>query len=233
MKMRTGPRKDRSKLLTIRVERARRVFEFVMDAEITDWLVYDVINKLEIDELHVFQPDDQRAFSGESLLKRATLPIKIRDWFPMACQLIQEARIDDYNTHALFSDNASHCLFRIDGRRPIGPANLQCEIRLSRRLFSGRNPAAPDAIRLVVAHELAHAFDLLRFTGPAILDWNEYWRKPLAEGRNCRQVLQRIEDLALRLDDYGSQSELESLRRFWPSHAEEWIEAARKLRDGE
>jgi hypothetical protein len=121
--------------------------------------------------------------------------------------------------------------FEVMANRPGGPAALECEIRLSTHVF-GKESVTLDTIKLIIAHELAHAFDLMRLSVPAVMNWNDFWNKPLARGTRCKQALLTIERWSQQLDDYGSQSELDCLRKYWPSYAEQWLQAGEELRAG-
>jgi hypothetical protein len=209
------------------------------------WVVEEVLDSLENDTLLVFNPDDERAFEcafnkkEEYLVNhRATLPVKIREWLPVGCQSIVDLCAANFqaekNPHLLgvYRNNAHQCLYPITGDTPPGPAALHCEVLLNLPSWLRRETKQGiDAFKLVIAHELVHAFDLMRFAVPAAMDWDEFWRKPLGEGCKCDLAHEQLEMTSLFIDDYDSMNELIQVQQFWPSAAPRWFKAYQKERE--
>src|SRR5688500_9884534 len=98
--------------------------------------------------------------------------------------------------------NAHESIFPVDGLCPFGPAAFTGEIVLTERAFPKDNsPEEIDAFAFVVAHELVHVFDAMRFVVPAIMDWKQCWNKMLQGGCRCEAARHALNDKTVFLDD--------------------------------
>lgn len=215
-----------------------RTFELTLGCASLDRLIEQVVDQIENDELGVFRPDDEDAFleevdeSGALLVwARADLKISIREWLSVGCQLFRFKGLGEPPTDppnkiapACYKNNAHTALFPPYGEyQPLGPAAFLGEIILCRELEGD-----PARANFIVAHELTHVFDAMRFVVPAFMDWDTYRDKALQGGTACED-LQYLWDAASRIvDDYGTLNELEAVRLYWPTQAEIWFRAFRQ-----
>jgi hypothetical protein len=223
-------------------KRLTRTMALHIELPLYYWIVEEVLAALENDTLLVFHPDDEKAFEcafnekEEYLVNhRATLPVKIREWLPVGCQSIVDLCSANYQQEkevlvmGVYRNNAHQCLYPITGDIPPGPAALFCEILLRLPPWLRRETEeSVDAFKFVIAHELIHAFDFMRFAVPAAMDWDEFWRKPLGEGCKCDSAHEQLEMVSLFIDDYDSMNELGQVKQFWPSNAAKWFKAFRR-----
>jgi hypothetical protein len=91
----------------------------------------------------------------------------------------------------------------------------------------GAVKAMTKRLQFVVAHELTHVFDMLRLLIPALKNWRKFWHNVLEEGQRCEDVVLFKKLQAIFVDDYGSKNELDTVKQYWPSRAEEWFAALR------
>jgi hypothetical protein len=78
--------------------------------------------------------------------------------------------------------------------------------------------------QFILAHELAHVFDALKYLVPAFKNWRAFWKNVLNEGCNINAMYERLTDKTIFLDDYGHNNELEGIRDYWPSRADVWFQ---------
>ena len=216
--------------------RIQRVFKLVIEVPLYYRLVENVLDTIENDTLMVFSPDDENALceavnaDSEILVnKRATLPISIREWLPVGCQLIirKNATKEEPHTLAYYHSNGADTLYPATGEEPPGPAAFYGRICLLDAAFPREeSEQATDAFRFVLAHELVHVFDVMRIVVPAVMDWNVFWDKVLRQGTQCDLLNSALEHKRVFLDNYGTEHELAMVKEFWPSHAEKWFRAA-------
>ncbi len=219
-------------------KRLIRKFRLTVDVPRHQALVEEVLSSLENDRLRVFRPDDPHALDWQydnqgSLVmsKLATLPISIREWLCVGCQLIATtnglARVSvGANTLAVYRNNACQCLFPLGPHTPAGPAAFWGEILLTPQCLPRRStPRAVDAFKFVVAHELSHAFDVLRILVPAVMDWEAFWKIPLGEGGNRDKAASLCDDKSLMDDGCATRQELSAVKQYWPSQARKWFNA--------
>ena len=228
-------RHPKSEWRSSRKSKTRR-FALTIDVPLYYPVVEYVLDSIENDTLHVFHPDDERALQadfnrkGEQLVnKRATLPISIREWLCVGCQSIEMGESEDPHCLAYFTCNAHEAIFPMDSLCAFGPAAFTGKIVLTNRCLPKNNSdTEAKAFAFVVAHELVHVFDTMRFVVPAIMDWKQFWGKVLNEGICCDLARGMLENKTLFLDDYGSRNELAMVKEYWPSKAKEWFDASRK-----
>jgi len=204
-----------------------------------DSLASEVVDLIETDEVLVVDPADEGAFilqPGEFLEEKATFPIRITEWLPVACQTIrlQDEGDGPMTDGALahYASNANKVVFGIGSlTQPPGPAAHSGEIVICRQVYTGESEVrfheSYDAFRFVIAHELVHAFDNLRVLVSACLDWETMWHTALRGGIANEEAAQQYAWRALTLDQYDSKEELESIRLYWPSRVENWFKAFR------
>jgi len=214
-----------------------RVFKLVMDVPLYSGLVEEVLDTIENDTLRVFRPDDQQALhqetnvAGEILVnKRATLPVSIREWLPVGCQLITRYGSPEPHTLAYYQHNGPETIFPVTGEEPPGPAAFCGRICLLDAVFLDEETEnANDALRFVVAHELVHVFDAMRFVVPAVMDWPSFWGNVLNQGTQCNLLHSCLEHKSLFLDSYATENELAMVKEIWPSRADKWFVACNAI----
>ena len=216
---------------------------FEVKVEVMDQLaplVWDVISKLENDELMVFRPDDKKALDlvldedgAEWLDARAQLPISIREWLCVGCQYIRFDDCDPRERLAFYHSNAVAVLWDPHVTdKPAGPGALVADIHILRPtlqfgLDGLTDPGGlhHDKFRGVIAHELVHAFDAMRLLVPAFMDWDAFWVHVLRKGVRCHGVFEHLDGLKRFVDTSKHQLELARLACFWPTHAQQWFDA--------
>ena len=219
--------------------RLSRKFSLEIKVSLFTPLVRDVLNNLENDHLNVFRPDDREAFEAcldadgvEVVNKRADLPVNIRDWLPVGCQWIGFDDLENTRKDALacYEHNAPKILFPKGDRTPIGPSAFVGEIRLMDRCFPKDNdPENTDAFKFVVAHELVHVFDMMRFLVPAVMNWRRFSQIVLDFESSREDAATQFMNKAAFLDDYGNDNERAMVAEFWPSFADKWFNACNRV----
>lgn len=151
--------------------------------------------------------------------RRANIPVSIREWLPVACQWIgcinlTDKHADDYG---IYSSNAFDVIFAPAGPVPIlGPAGLRGYIALNaRKCPQLAKEKGEDAVRLVIAHELVHAIDMLPLLVPAVQDWETFWKKALDQGDRSSAAVFLNKTSDLILDQYETYSEYQKILAFW------------------
>lgn len=219
---------------TIGTKRKMRTFQLqvALDSPHAVKWVEEVIGNIERDRLMVYRPDDKHALdwktdtTGDVFLEtRATMPVSIKEWLPVGCQVIEWKNFDDQDTLGIYQNNAHEVLWPFSpfgNSIPQGPSAFAASIGLRHELLSGADEAW---FKGLVAHELVHAYDLMRFLVPAFLDWNAFWRNVLHSGADsARRAL--VSQWGFRnqfVDSYGEGPELSELERYWPSNAKTWF----------
>jgi len=90
--------------------------------------------------------------------------------------------------------------------------------------------SAADAFRYILAHELVHVFDAMRYLVPACMDWQRFYDTVLAEGCADDDFIGQWECFNHVTDQYGQPAERERIREYWPSVEERWFEALEEFR---
>ena len=85
--------------------------------------------------------------------------------------------------------------------------------------------------KCIIAHELVHVFDMMRFVVPAFMDWRSFWTHVLEEGSACDILQSRFNCISSFVDCYGEESELAMIEEDWPSQAKIWFDAFRQNED--
>lgn len=224
----TGELRQRRKLWRgSRSKQLQRTFKLHFDLGVYRIWAEQVLECLENPILNVFDPGDSQALRNRStdegvwdILARATVPIDIWEWLPVGCQSIRFQPFDDGRL-ACYWSNAQAVLFPPKGLHPpAGPAVFVGEILVS----CGFQPRSEGAFKFVIAHELVHVFDLMRFVVPAFQDWNRFWRNVLQEGNCNEEALLVHHELNSSLDNRGIEAELDRIEEFWPSYVDAWHE---------
>lgn len=161
----------------------------------------------------------------EIIGRKATLPVSIREWLPVGCQWIglYESRYASDDGLGLFWTNAHDALFPLEApHRPLGPVALDSKIMLQTNCIDLLQSRGEDAVRLIIAHELVHAFDLMRIAVPAVMDWETFWNVALAQGDHCEYANDLYRIQASVLDDYDNLNEFLGIADRWGSQADAW-----------
>lgn len=207
----------------------------------------EVIESIENDELLVYDPKDKDAFcndfdenGAERLLSRAKTPISIKEWLCVGCQCI---RYKYEGTDEKTSENAVAC-YRHNGPKVLWPAYSNWELegpaafigeililgQIRNECFSGSNE---NAFKFIIAHELVHVFDILKYVVPAFIDWQSFWKCVLGDGMSCDILQTQLNFKGLFVDSYGKSNELAMIEQYWPSQAKVWFDAFRQTSNGE
>jgi hypothetical protein len=231
-------------MLTDQTTKSDKLFprHFNLQIEIPPFneIALDVIDSIENDQLMVFDAHDSDAFvdspSGDGsidVLKRAKIPTSIKEWLCISFQVMRWDVADEFNqpSHfAMYRHNAHDVIFPIGGSHvPPGPTAFFGEIILRAEYFSPEQESSSirDKLPFVIAHELTHAFDMLRVLVPAIQDWPTFWETALQEGSTCDLARLLHQNQGVFVDDYGSKNELATIAQYWPTNAEKWFKAFR------
>jgi len=191
----------------------------------------EVIENIEHDELLVYRPDDNHALDWQTnengdiqIETRATLPVSIKEWLPIACQLIEWRAFTDQETLGMYRHNANEVLwpvFPYGDAVPQGPSAFTATIGLRNEWLDDSDEAW---FKGLVAHELVHALDSMRFFVPAFLDWKAFWTHMLDSGSSCDTLRSQWSIRSQFVDSYAEPLELAELKRYWPSSASTWFE---------
>lgn len=171
---------------------------------------------------------ENRQVQALNVSERARLPVSIREWLPVGCQWIGywPTDVENVRTNAVFKSNADQVVFPFNSpHRPVGPVALQSQILLQPPCREVLTERGDDAVRWIIAHELIHAFDLMRVVVPAVMDWNLFWNKALRQGDACLDARDLYDHQSLCLDVYGEAGEFLGVAEHWASHAEKWFVA--------
>jgi len=198
----------------------------------------EVIESIEQDELLVFDPKDETALKevtnkkGEILiLDKAKMPVSIKEWLPVGCQYIRYANssVDELKEGrlAFYKTNAHQVLWPVYAEhKPEGPAALMGEI-----IISGPDTDFDDMtlyrdkFKCLIAHELVHVFEYMRFIVPAFMDWRNFWHIVVNDGSSADLLVSNLDMTNSPIDRYGTQLELACLQDYWPSQAQNWFDA--------
>lgn len=198
----------------------------------------EVIESIEQDELLVFDPKDTEGLrsifdndGSELIHANAKTPVSIKEWLPVGCQCIRYAyreEMESYKTaYALYSPNARQVLWPPWAEhKPEGPAAFCGEILFSEKIATRhKEPFFESKFKCMVAHELVHVFEYLRFIVPAFTDWRSFWHTFLDDGRANDRLIGNVSAGNAFVDQYGTQLELSRIQEYWPSQAKEWFSA--------
>ncbi len=107
---------------------------------------------------------------------------------------------------------------------------LPREIQEAFTFCSGKKELADlvHTFQFILAHELVHVFDALKYLVSAFKNWRAFWKNVLNEGYSIDAMYEKLSDKTIFLDNYGRNNELESIRDYWPSRAGVWFQT-RKL----
>ena len=228
----------------------RRQFKLMNRLEIprAEKWANEVIEGIENDELLVFDPKDKNALDevrdqegNVKFLDRARTPVSISEWLCVGCQHIRFAtRRQDRKEEGLlayYQNNGAEVLWPWGlWSRPLGPSAFIGEIVIShsiRNMVRDDKSEAENKFKFIVAHELVHVFDRMRFIVPAFMDWDNFWRCVLQGGSNCEELMVRCQYVGLFVDSYGQKNELIRIEGYWPSQAKVWFDALRQEDEGD
>jgi len=214
-----------------------------------DDLAWDVIHSIERTDIHVADPNDAGCLgekhdeNGAILLDSdATLSVPIADWLAVGCQRIRwhHPEGDEPFRDGVCGVYRSNWLTVLGApyaeAEPHGPAVFVGEIILPSSIQRAwwecredgtKRTGIEQAFQLVIAHELVHVFDTLKYLVPAFMNWRKFWRDVLGEGSANDLLLSRANMKDRFVDDYGGENELAMIEEWWPSRAETWWEARR------
>lgn len=197
----------------------------------------EVIQEIERDELLVYDPKDANALSNafdengeELLLSQAKIPISIREWLCVGCQCIRftdPAPLE--NAVACYKYNVAEVLCPVyEDYKPEGPTAFIGEILISNQ---AREYTDEHKFKCIIAHELIHVFDMMRYIVPAFMDWRSFWKYVLGEGSRCDMLQTQFNDKGGFIDSYGEKKELAMIETHWPSQSKIWFDAFRKTNE--
>ena len=207
----------------------------------------EVIEGIENDGLLVFDPKDENALhyvldeeGNEQLLDRAKTTVSITEWLCAGCQCIRYAVSGDRKEEGLLAyyyNNSINVLWPLYATfRPPGPAAFIGEIVISSTVpdwSCGDSSEVENKFKFIVAHELVHVFDWMRFIVPAFMDWTNFWGHVVGGGSHCDILISKCEHVGLFVDSYGQRNELIRIEEYWPSQAKTWFDAFRQGGEGD
>ena len=200
--------------------------------------VNEVIDSIENNKVGIINPKDDKALLSRrdkngilNLWARTKCMVKINNWLAIACQSIcWDDTLKKNNGYlAIYWHNA----YNVFGEThliepPQGPSAFVGEIKIQ-LLEAYKKPQSENKFKFILAHELVHVFDMMQYLIPAAMNWPAFWKHVLNCGTRLDLLYDRLQKLALFLDIYGSKHELESIKYYWPSQADKWFNAARRL----
>jgi len=231
-----------AELVTVRncAKSFSRSFNLQIEIQPFDQIALDVIDSIENDQLMVFDAHDVDAFTDMPTtdgiiepFKRAKIPVSIREWLCISCQVLRWDVGNEFKvpTHyAMYQQNAPDVIYPVRvSHFPPGPTAFNGQVILRQEYFpfNGEQSSIADKLSFVIAHELTHAFDMLRVLVPAVQDWPTFWKTALHEGDSCENARSLHQNLSLFVDDYGSDNELATVAQYWPANAKRWFKAFR------
>lgn len=213
--------------------------------------VEQVINEIENDTLCVFDPTDESALdevtneNGEILLlAKAKFPVSIKEWLPVGCQCIRWAHEYDYTEEdkkyekifGWYYNNAYQVLWPADCEYdPQGPSVFLGEIVLAeavkQRLWGDCSGQTENWFKFIIAHELVHVFDAMRFIVPAVMNWRKFYRDVLHDGSRNDILFSKLKFTSCFVDSYGQENERAMVEQYWPSQVDKWFKANRGTSD--
>jgi hypothetical protein len=236
--------------MDLKLERQFRLSIYI-DGRYKDW-IEDVINNIEKETLRVFDAQKSGIFKNISfyseidrfLEEKAEVEIKIPEYLPLACQSIRffyedsdkelEAEKEKYpNIPASYWSNIRETILSQRGSSSLSPSAFIGRIVLYDDIMDVlplTKKESENPFKYLIAHELIHAFNVMRFMVPAFMDWDSFYKNVLESGCDhwgAKQVLSRLDNV---LDSYGTESELNELKKYWPSNAEKWFNAAKDIK---
>jgi len=199
--------------------------------------VNEIIDNIENNKVGIIDPKDDKALLSRrdkkgilNLWARTKCRVKINNWLAIACQSIcwDDTLKKNNGYWAIYSHNAP----KVFGEThlvepPQGPSAFVGEINIQ-PLDEYQNPQSEDKFKFILAHELVHVFDMMQYLVPAAMNWPAFWKHVLNCGTRLDLLYDRLQNLALFLDVYGDNHELESIKYYWPSQADKWFNAVRR-----
>ncbi len=208
-----------------------------------DSYAWNVINDIEHRTIQVIDPNDRDAHEclldsdGAYLVDSdAKLTVPLEDWLAVGCQRIRWERPGEDMPDDVVGTYSSNVDITFgtpyDESKPLGPSVFVGEIilptKIQRAFNSYFEEALPknlvNAFQFILAHELVHVFDILKYLAAAFMNWRAFRRNILGEGGSTDLVYSRMSDKTMFIDNYGQQNELDRIRRCWPSRAEDWFQ---------
>ena len=188
----------------------------------------DVIDSMENDELLVFDFADEKALDmvedsdgAINPFVRATIPVKINEWLAIGCQYLRwQNHVIDYDLDrkdamAYYYSNAVKVLCPPHAEfDPQGPSAFLGEIILLDNVYDmvwQNHNNTEKKFKFIIAHELVHVFDNMRFLVPAFMNWASFYEHVLNDGGRNDILLNLIKNISGFLDNYGEKTELVSL----------------------
>ena len=225
--------------------RRQRAFKLLIRLPPLEEYAWDVVNSIEQTTIKVVDPYDRNAFdditdaTGAFLVDSdAKLTVDLEEWLAIGCQRIrwEHPAEDEVPKRAMgmFISNMHLALGGPDHDcEPLGPSIFVGEIVLRRqmqRAYLACNTPTEQSefvqiFQFIVAHELVHVFDKLKYLVPAFLDWRAFSENILRQGSSADLVYSRLNNMTSFIDSYGEEGELESIRNWWPSRAEHWFKS--------
>jgi hypothetical protein len=230
----------------------KRSYRFEINLPPFDDDAWDVVHSIEQTEIRVVEPGNWNALGevhdkdGAILVDSdATMVVPLQEWLAVGCQRVRwsEEEGDDSfdegvcglyraNWPAVFGPPYAEAL-------PHGPSVFMGEIVLPRNIQRAwlrysedkrKSTGIVSAVQLIIAHELVHVFDGLKYLVPAFLNWPAFWRNVLGQGSANDLLYSRMSCRTCFIDDYGNPNELAMLSNWWSSQrAEAWFEARKWL----
>ena len=200
--------------------RCRVTRSFTLETQMFPDPVPTLLDTLKKETVKVFPPGEismrQLPDGSADVLANAKIPVKIREWLPVAVQSVTWDEGAAPDVYGCYRHNINEALFAPDSTLdPPGPAAYWGRVSVNQRLAG-----SPGAVMCVVAHELVHAFRFLPFLVPAFLNWRRFRE---ANGLSGDLLLNHLMALNNFLDDYG-QAEIQELETFWPAkNVREWV----------
>ncbi|MCP4599987.1 MAG: hypothetical protein GY847_05520 [Proteobacteria bacterium] len=229
--------------------RRQRTFRLSFHIPPFDDLAREVVNGIEKDVLKVVDPTqegciDLGAEPGGTISvdSDANLYVQLKEWLAVGCQRIrwEEGTEDLFESDQLATYRTNIPLvFGVPygDSEPLGPSVFIGEIIISRKVHKSwfemsHSTQTQDGLGLIlqyiIAHELVHVFDALKYVVPAFMDWRSFYKNVLDYGTTTEALYTRLGFKSRFIDEYGKGNEPEMIREWWPSLAEKLFEA-RKL----
>ena len=228
-------------------QRKERLFKLNIDLPppaLTE-CAWDLVASVEREDIMVVDPHNRHALDevtdsdGAILVNAdATLAVKLADWLSIGCQRIRWEHMQETEVpktaYAMYTTNIRKVFGGpFQESAPLGPAAFVGEIVIRRQLqramlACAREGEAENSMQIfqfIIAHELAHVFDALKYLVPAFMDWRKFYKDVLCDGTATEAVYSRMGWLSGMMDEYGYKNELGGIQQWWPSRAEQIFKA--------
>jgi len=217
--------------------KCERVFSLDVNLDPLNEYAWDVIRSIERPKIDVINPGDEHEWDS-GMSEYGSISVPLMDWLAVGCQRIRWVALDEEQLGDRVCGVYSHNAYTVFGYSDEelgrhGPAVYVGEILLPKKIlnawhYCGDSVSCTEfiqAFQLIIAHELVHVFNMIKYLVPAVKDWQTFCEGVLGDDSATESFYRGMKIENTTVDDYGQEGELESIRAWWPSRADEWWKA--------